>query len=215
MMSCVNISVISDDEALRKHHHSEKRTRSSHPSVVSGDTVTRNNQQTGGIDCTLPILLPLSNPPPQVDIYTCNYSRRKTRTDVVGRGKGGICSSLILPRLSALSPSKKTGTASFPGLVASDSKRDSASLRLFYGAMVYQKECSEFACFATSLMPPDMFVFKCVLFPLGDKITYIQRCTCPAGSQRRPGNRSVMDRFVFRALGKSVTEGDQEKDGNR
>jgi hypothetical protein len=80
---------------------------------------------------------------------------------------------------------------------------------------VYQKECSEFACFATSLIPPDMFVFKCVLFSLGDKITYIQRYTCPAGGQRKPGNRSIMDRFVFRALGKSVTEGDQEKDGNR
>jgi hypothetical protein len=65
MMSCVNISIISDDEALRKHHHSEKRTRSSHPSVASGDTVTRNNQQTGGIDRTLVILSPLSNTPPR------------------------------------------------------------------------------------------------------------------------------------------------------
>ena len=65
MMSCVNISVMPDDEALRKHRYSEKRTLSSHPSIASGDTMARNYQQASGINRTLVILLPLSNTPPR------------------------------------------------------------------------------------------------------------------------------------------------------
>jgi hypothetical protein len=79
-MSCVNISVTPDDEVLRKPRHSGKRTLPSHPSMVSGDTMTRNNKQAGDIDRALTILTPLPNTPPQVDEYT--YVSRVNRLNL-------------------------------------------------------------------------------------------------------------------------------------
>lgn len=66
-MNCVNILVTRGDEAPRKYRHSslldKKRTSFLHPSVVSGDTTTRNNKQAVGINCALTILAPRLNTP--------------------------------------------------------------------------------------------------------------------------------------------------------
>ena len=156
--------------------------------------------------------LHLSNTP-QVDTSTCNYVRRKTRATVVGRGRR-ICSSLVIPKLPAISPSKKTGTVSFPRLMT-DGKRDNASIQFYCGFMLCQKDRSGIICFAVYLIYTNAFVLKCVLFLLCNKDTYIRRCICPADGQRETGNRRTKDHLVSHTLDWPISEGDQEKNGNR
>jgi hypothetical protein len=91
-------------------------------------------------------------------------------------------------------------------------KRDSTSLHLSHRFILHQKDRSEVACFAAYLTSPDAFVLKRIVY---NTVTHIQRCICPADVQQETGNCRTMDRLVFYALVRPISEGDQEKKGNR
>jgi hypothetical protein len=151
--------------------------------------------------------------PPQVDISKYRYGRSKTRTNAIGMWWQWKNSLLLVPPISSL---KKAIAYSAHGLTVYYGTGNEAPIRLFYWVILSRKDLYACICFTTG------FTYICSLAAIErvSPLLYtgpmdIQMYFYPVYVRARIGVQRVASCVIWQVFGKSVFEGDQEKDKKR